>query len=225
MLKKTISLWILILALTSGNFAFSQIKAVTEKGDTIYVYNDGTWSYELQEIAERPELLGFLSEEIPITKITEPVNTPSTSLQKVRNENDQFSFYYNETEWKRVPPASLNDEAEFAFESKLNDSWAIIISEETPIEKENLFKIAKYTMSEKMGSEVEVVKAESILVNGQEVIRGVLKTTASGFTFIFDSFYFSDDRGSVQISTWTSEAIWKKNEKNHLDLLSGFVVQ
>ena len=43
-MKKTLFILTLILSFES----FSQIKAITEKGDTIYVYDNGTWKNKLK---------------------------------------------------------------------------------------------------------------------------------------------------------------------------------
>ena len=46
-----LKLRLFLTCLLTTPFLFAQMKAVTEKGDTIYVYNNGTWSYEKLDVA------------------------------------------------------------------------------------------------------------------------------------------------------------------------------
>lgn len=224
-MKKTPFFPLLFLFILIGSIqAFSQIKAVTENGDTIYVYNDGTWSYELRESSSQQGMMDFLNEAIDVETLNSTFTTPSTSKDKVKNAMDQFQIFFNSEEWRRVPPATLNDEAEFAFEAKFSDVWSVVISEETPIEKETLFKIARKNMEDNTGAKPETISLTQFKVNGHDILRGVMRASFSGITFVFDTYYFSDERGSVQFTTWSSEAVWKKNEVKIQDLLKGFEV-
>ncbi|GMQ30865.1 hypothetical protein [Algoriphagus confluentis] len=224
-MKKTSQFYFLFLFLLLGaGSTFAQIKAVTENGDTIYVYNDGTWSYELRDFSDQKGAMDFLNESLEVEPLNSSFSTPSSSKEKVKNARDQFQIFFNSEEWRRVPPATLNDEAEFAFEAKFSDVWSVVISEETPIEKETLFKIARKTMEDNTGAKPEIISLTQFQVNGQDILRGVVRASFSGITFIFDSFYFSDERGSVQFTTWSSEAVWKKNEEKIQDLMKGFEV-
>ncbi|GAB2498353.1 hypothetical protein [Algoriphagus taiwanensis] len=222
-MKKTSS-FLFLFILFGIHSAFSQIKAVTENGDTIYVYNDGTWSYELRESSSQSGSMDFLNEIVEVETIDASFTTPASSKDKVKNAMDQFQIFFNSEDWRRVPPATLNDEAEFAFESKFSDVWSVVISEETPIEKETLFKIARKNMEDNTGTKPETISLTQFKVNGQDILRGVLRASFSGITFVFDTYYYSDERGSVQFTTWSSEAVWKKNEEKIQDLLKGFEV-
>jgi hypothetical protein len=204
--------------------ANGQTRAVTEYGDTIYIYNNGTWSFE--QLDETPELdeLAFLTAELKIDTLDSDFSYSPKNKKEVQNTQGQFTIKYNDEQWKRVPPATLNDDAEFAFQSKKSDIWCIVISEETPIEADKLYRIAKKTMGENSGTEPKVIKTELRKVNGTEVIRGVLEASFSGITFIFDSYYFSNELGSVQFTTWTSNKVWERNESHILEMLNGFIV-
>lgn len=217
------SLPIIILLLIQMN-ATCQTKAVTEKGDTIFIYNNGTWSYELLEESPEVNEMSFLEAVIEIDTLTTPFSTPKSANKVLKNENNQFTIKYNDSLWKRVPPATLNDDAEFALQGKDADVWCVVISEETTIAKDMLLKIAKQTMEENTGSEAEILKTELRSVNGYDVIRGTLKANFSGINFIFDTYYYSDELGSVQFTTWTSDKLWERNQELILDLLNGFKV-
>jgi len=205
--------------------AYGQTKAVTETGDTIYVYDNGTWSFELIEgMPAVPNEMAFLSDEIIIDTILTEFSVSAKANKEVRDKRDMFVIKYDDSLWKRVPPATLNEEAEFAFQSKVSDIWCVVIAEETPIASDKLLLIAKNTMKDATGSTPEILKTELRSVNGHDLIRGVLGVEISGIAFTFDTYYFSNDSGSVQFITWTSDNVWERYQKEILKFLNGFIV-
>lgn len=212
-----------VLLLLTSLYTYSQTRAVTELGDTIYVYDNGTWSYDLLEEAPEVNEFSFLDESIPLDTISKSFTYSQTAKKQVENGFGMFKIKYDDTKWRRVPPASLNDEAEFGFEAKDSDIWCIVISEETPIKPDLLFSIARQSIKEKMGTTPEVIKSELRTVNGHQVVRGAMKANISGIDFIFDTYYYSNDKGSVQFTTWTGETVWKREQENILEFLNGFI--
>jgi hypothetical protein len=201
-----------------------QTLAITEVGDTVFLYDNGTWSYEYMDEMPTFNELNFLELPIEVDTIEQSFKVPANVNKEVNSNKDQFKIKYNNKLWKRVPSATLNNDAEFAFESKTEDIWSIVISETSVIPQESLFKIAKNLMEEKTGGTAQIMKTELRNINDTEILRGVLKITFSGITFIFDSYYYSDDLGSVQFTVWTSENLWKNQEPEILDFLNGFIV-
>lgn len=207
------------------NSSNGQTVAVTEKGDTIYVYDNGMWSFELlEEMPEEINELAYLEEDVKLDTIATEFKVSSDAKKQVIDVDDRFIIKYNDRIWKRVPPATLNEDASFAFQGKESDIWCVVIAEETPIDHDKLFLIAKNTMKEYVGSDPEIIKTELRIVNGVELVRGVMKAQISGMSLIFDTYYFSNDMGSVQFTTWTSDKVWERNENTIEELLNGFLV-
>jgi hypothetical protein len=217
--------YLLLLGLTSSVLLNAQIKAVTETGDTIYVYNNGTWSYELEEINDEFNELDFLKLKLDIDTLEKKIVAPSNAQTEVKIESNGILIKYDSKKWKRVPPANLNNEADLAFESKTESIWCIVIAEETFIPSDNLFRIAKRTMEQNLKAQVEILKTEYVNVNGINVLRGAVKADVAGIVFVFDSYYYSSPLGSVQFTTWTSENLWRKNQTEIAELLSGFIIE
>ena len=213
-----------ILLLTFSNLQ-SQVLAITEEGDTVYIYNNGTWSYELKDDAPYFNEFEYLNDKLEIDKIEKKFKYDKGVDKDAKNKDDQFVIKYNSKLWERVPAGSLNEEAEFAFKSKTADIWSIIISEETEIEKDKLYKIAKKTMEDNSGTTAEVIKTQLRTVNEAEVIRGVLKVDFAGIIFVFDSYYYSDENGSVQFTTWCGEKTWERKKDDISSFLNGFIVK
>ena len=213
-----------ILSISSYELA-AQTKAVTEKGDTIFVYDNGTWSYELEEIDDSFNDLDFLKLPLSIDTLTEGKKYPSSAKSEVRSKENGFVVRYDDKKWKRVPPGNLNAEADFAFENKFVEIWCVVIAEESSFSPDNLFRIAKMTMEKNLDARTQILKTELVTVNGNKVLRGVVKADVSGISFVFDSYYYSNELGSVQFTTWTSENLWKKYESEIAELLNGFVAE
>lgn len=216
---------LILVLLSVTQVVIGQIRAVTENGDSIYVYDNGTWSFELlDQMPEEENVFDYLSTELQIDTANAEYSFPANAKKEVTNKRGQFTLKYNSSSWTRVPPATLNGEAEFAFQSKETDIWSVVISEVTPISTDVLFRIAKKTMDENSGAKAKIIKTEIRKVNGKNILRGVLHAEVSGISFIFDSYYYSNDLGSVQFVTWTSEPVWEKNEDKIHDLLNGLVI-
>ena len=225
MRRPDIKIYLTVILTVIVQSIYGQTRAITEKGDTIFVYDNGTWSFEfLEEMPEQINEFSYLSQELVLDTIPAKFKVLPEANKQVKDSRDMFVIKYDEQIWKRVPPATLNDEADFAFQAKKNDIWCIVIAEETPIQHDKLFLIAKNTMKEHTGTDPEVIKTELRTVNGTKLMRGVMKAEYSGIVFIFDTYYFSNDLGSVQFTTWTSEKVWERNESVILNLLNGFMV-
>ncbi|MCB0640522.1 MAG: hypothetical protein KDC44_02745 [Phaeodactylibacter sp.] len=216
-----------ILLLLNAPSLFAQIKAVTERGDSIYVFNDGTWSFTMDGDDEDlyDDMGLFNIRPLEIDTLSTRFTYPRSASKKIESEKGFFTIRYDEGLWKRVPPGELNDDAEMAFESRVNDIYCIVISEKIEIGAENIVQIAIENMEETTGTPVDIIKIEKRTVNGVDVLRAVLGASYSGIEFIFDSYYYSSEAGTVQFTTWTGRNLWRGYEAEILDLLNGFVLK
>lgn len=224
MLRKILRLGLVILLFLLAVNTDGQVRAVTEYGDSIYVYDDGTWSFEFIEIQEQEEDLRYLDEVLDIDTLSTHFVFSASADKEVENKNGQFKLKYNSSYWNRKPPGKINSEASFAFESKNEDIWGIVIDEESTFDKDVLYKIAKKMMEANTGAVTKIIKTELRNVNGAEVLRGVTSANISGLKFIFDSYYFSNELGSIQFVVWTNEALWSKKEKEIESFLNGLII-
>ena len=223
-MKTIISSIVIVIFVT--NFTQAQTLAITEGGDTVYIYDNGTWSYEIDEnYVEANNINTLLSVPIEIDSLNGVFVLDAKCNKLVSSKLNQFDFNYDASKWKRIPPASLNPDAEFAFQNKETDIWCAIITEVTEIGKENILKIAKYTMEQNTGASVTIRAVENRFVNGSDVLRGSFNAMINGIDFIFDTYYYSDERGTTQVTTWTSHSIYNTNDTEIHNFLNGFVVK
>ncbi len=224
-MKIRIFIFGILLSLIGANEVIGQIKAVTENGDTIYVYNNGTWSFTDEEPVATDPQLEFLKRTLVIDTIQEKFQVAAVATKAAKNKFGLFDIMYDEKQWDRIPPGKLNnDEAEMAFISKNNDIYCLVISEEAEIGKENILKIALGMMESRTGGKVELLKVEHREVNGTGILSGQFKVDISGMVLTFDSYYYSSPKGTVQFTTWAGSSVWEKNQKKIKDFLNGLII-
>ncbi len=205
--------------------ASSQMKAVTERGDTIYVYDNGTWRFTAEEEIPLNNELGFLTEELKIDTIATPLKVKESAKNEVNSILGFFKIMYDGLVWERVPPANINPDAEIAFMSTDRSAFAMVISEGIQIGTENVMKIALKNMRDVSNNQVDIVKMEYLMVNGKEVLRGVYDIDLNGMAFTFDAYYFSNENGTIQFSTWTGTNLYEKEGSKLNDLLNGLIIK
>ncbi|MEO1624875.1 MAG: hypothetical protein AAFV25_06940 [Bacteroidota bacterium] len=211
----------LLLGCSMSFWAEAQTRAVTEKGDTIYVYNDGTWSYDELSLENSHEL-GFLGKDIDLDTISTPFLVSPTANKEIKSDLGFYSVKYDSKIWKRMPPGAFNEEAEMALKGSKTEIYFISIAEEIEVGTENLLKIALNNVRENTGGEVEVLKSEIRTVNGTELAHTVFKLKASGLNLIFAAYYFSNASGTVQLTAWTGSNLYDRYKDKMEELLNGF---
>ncbi len=218
-------LLVLLSMIISGATAYSQELAITENKDTVYLYPNGTWSYQLEDggLNNFTEF-DFLDVDIKLDTIQKAQKFSKDAKAVLKSKLDFFEVKYDATKWNRVPPAQYNEEAEFALLNKGKEIYCIIISEEIEVGFENLPKIAMNTMKENTGAEIDLKKTELRNVNGKEIIRGVYDMELSGMKITFDTYFYSSEKGSIQFTTYTGTNVWNKYEEDILDFLNGIVI-
>jgi hypothetical protein len=204
----------------------AQIKAVTENGDTVYLYTNGTWSYELEEFNEEfNEEFDALSNEVQFDTITKPIVKSNNSTEKITSKLDFINFYYDKKLWKRIPPGTINSEAEFAFKHKEKDVFAAIISEEIEIGMTMIYQAAIMNAENGSGNPVNIIKKEIRTVNGVPMIHAIFEANFNGFEATFMGNYYSGENGTVQFISWTGTNIFQKHKDEMEALINGAVIK
>lgn len=210
----------LILGLMS-QMAFAQEKAITESGDTLIIYSDGTWDY--YENFVNPGSRALPKDNVPITENPTPFTKPSGNTTKLEGGNGMYALYYNPTKWKRTPPGRLNAEAEYALQTSTNDAFCLIIYERIEIPQETLLDVA-VTNAKSAATNAKMVKKEYRTVNGTRLINGTMEASINDIGFVYYSYYYSDERGTIQLITFTGDSLFEEIRPDLEELLNGFVV-
>ena len=211
---KTIT-FTLSLSLFCGSAEAQEI-AVTENGDSVLLYSNGTWEY----------YNGYISTAIDNQRITEnpeKFSKPSSSNTKANGKNQAYEIWFDNKIWKRIPAAEINAEADLAFKFLEGDVYSMIIFEQIEIPIENLSQIA-LNNAINAAPDMKMIEKEYRTVNGKKVIFMRMEGTAQGIKFCYLSYYYSNEKGSIQFHTFTGRSLLEKNRAEMENMLNGFIV-
>lgn len=207
MKKATVS----ILCLFIFNLAQAQQKAVTETGDEVILFENGTWKYQNE--------YDLLEKEILTNSTIFEKDKQSTFLLKSSKLN--IGVYLNPKTWS-FKKAADNAEAEYELQLKDGDLYAMVITEKVEIPLETLKSIALEN-GRTVAPDLKVVKEEYRVVNGLKVLLLQLNGTMQGIKFSYYGYYFSSANGTVQFVTYTSQNLLDSYRPESEKLLNGFV--
>ena len=72
----------------------------------------------MEEQAPEVSEFDFLDVQLLIDTLATEQHFPASAKKEVKNARNQFTVKYNGSVWSRIPPATLNEDAEFAFKVK-----------------------------------------------------------------------------------------------------------
>src|SRR5688572_14531242 len=146
-------LLILFLCLIAAQLT-AQTKAVTSNGEEVILYDNGTWKYVSNENE------GLV--EIPINP--KEFKKPSSSSFQIKSSKIPVGVHINPKKWS-FKKADNNEDAEFEFQLKDKDGYAMLISEKIEIPIENLKSLA-VDNARAVAPDIQIVKQEYRNVNG-----------------------------------------------------------
>ncbi len=206
-------IFIVLLLCTFSFIVIASKKAVTEEGDLVILNNDGTWTYE--------DGKAFDDIELPINPKTFEKHIKSNFTLKSTKTNSSFSI--NPKKWKFKKNKNGHESAEYTFELKNGDLYAMAISEEIEMDVEELAKTALEN-AKGVAPDTKVIKKEYRTVNGNKVIYMEMVGTIQSIKFKYLGYYFSNASGSTQYLTYTGTNLEAKYKTEINNFLNGFSV-
>jgi len=194
--------------------SFAQTKAVTENGDEVILYNDGTWKYKKQNEATQGQQSSIYTNPKKFKK-----DKDATFLLK--SNNIDVGFWLDPSVWSFQKEIETPD-IEFELELKDGDLYAMIITEEVEMPLDVLGDIAVENARD-AAPDVEVMEREYRTVNGHQVLLQKINGTMQGIKFSYYGYYYSSEKGSVQFVTFTSQNLLDKYMDECETLLNGLV--
>jgi len=192
---------------------FSQIQAVTDKGDQVFLYNDGTWKYA-NDSSEAEE------KEIPMSNVVFSKNDKSTF--EVKSTKVNAGVFINTKEWayKKNPIA---DAQEYSFQGRGKDIYAMIITEKVEIPIESLKKLA-LSNAKDAAPDTKIVTEEYRMVNGKKIFFMQMNGSIDGIKFTYLGYYYSSEGGTIQFISYTTQSLLEEYKNDMFDLLNGFTI-
>ena len=207
---KKICLFLLSLTLTAS--IYGQEKAVTETGDEVVLYADGTWTYLTSSTSE--------VKEIPVNK--KNFKKPKNASFLLKSSRVNLGFWLDPKKWS-FKKASNNEDAEYELQLKNGDLYGMIITEKVEVPLHTLKDIAIQN-GKAVAPDLKIVKEEYRNVNGTEVLLIQMNGTTQGIKFSYFGYYYSNSNGTIQFVTYTSQNLLEEYVDDCEELLNGFVV-
>lgn len=204
------TLTILLFCLTSI-FAQAQIKAVTENGVEVILFDDGSWVYQDMEAARE--------KEIPTN--SKKFKKDSKSTFQLKSSAVPVGFYVDPKVWT-FKKAIDNPDAEFELQAKEGDLYGMIITEQFEIPLVSLKNLALENAKD-IAPDIKIVKEEYRTVNGLTVLAMQMDGTAYGIKFSYYGYYYSSEEGTVQFITYTAQKLIETYREKCDNLLNGLV--
>ncbi|MEO6721924.1 MAG: hypothetical protein ABIN67_16265 [Ferruginibacter sp.] len=187
----------------------AQKKAVTDEGEEVILYNDGTWKY-----SKAPDSVGEIKTNP--NKVYKNINA-SFLLKSTKCEG--IGVWLDPKKWQ-FGKSKNNPSAEFEIQLKGQDLYAMMISEKIEIPLESLKDIALSNAKE-VAPDIVVAGEEYRTVNNLKVLFIQMNGTMKGMKVTYYGYYYSHAGGTVQFITYTAQNLLKNYTKDAEELLSG----
>ncbi len=175
------------------NLSQAQQKAVTEKGDEVILFSDGTWKFQNGD--------EVLETEIPTNTKNFEKGEKSTFLLKSSRVN--VGIWLNPKKWS-FKKATENPEAEYELQLREGDLYGMVLAEKVEIPLKSLKSIA-FENGKSAAPDLKIIKEEYRIVNGMKVLLLQMNGTMQGIKFSYYGYYYSSAKGTVQFITYTSQ--------------------
>jgi hypothetical protein len=188
----------------------AQERAVTETGEEVVLYADGTWNYLDSESEVK---------EIPVNKKAFKKSKNASFLLKSSRVN--LGFWLDPKKWS-FKKAANNEDAEYELQLRDGDLYGMIITEKVEVPLEALKDIA-IENGRAVAPDLKIVKEEYRTVNGTKVLLIQMNGTTQGIKFSYFGYYYSNSNGTIQFVTYTSQNLLDTYENDCEELLNGIV--
>lgn len=177
------------------------VGAITENGEEVRLLPDGTWTYK-QQIQEFKKALN--------------------STKVLKSKKGFYELWYNPKKWT-TKTETVNSDAEFSLKHVTGDAYAMIIAEriEVPI---STLKDIVLEKAKEVAPDSEIIFEKELIVNGSKFLNLHIKGTAQGISFIYDGYYWSGEKGTLQVVTFTGQNLFNEFEHDLIDFLNGVVI-
>ena len=206
---KNIILPILFLILSMP--LFSQKTAVTETGDVVILYDNGTWSYLQKDTISVEDI------DVNPIRFTKSV----TSLFLLKSTRVNVACYINPEKWS-FTKTKENEAAEYEINNMKLGLYGMLITEKLDLPLESLANIALDNARD-AAPDVEVTEKEYRYVNGLKVLMMRMTGTIQDIRFSYYGYYYSTKNGATQYLVYSSEEIVNQNLSEIEELLNGLV--
>lgn len=203
---------IAILFIFSFTAIQAQEKAVTDKGEEVVLFKNGTWKY-VNKVDHKKS-------DVYYNPVKFKKDKEASFALKSNVVN--MSFYLDPKKWAFKKSGST-EESEYDISLKSGDLYAMIITEQIEIPIDALKTIA-FENALSLAPDLEIVKEEYRIVNDLKILHLQMNGTIKGIKFSYYGYYYSDENGTTQFVTYTSQKLLEKYKSEAEKLLNGIML-
>lgn len=209
MVQKLTFLSLCLLIFTG--FCNAQQKAVTEYGNEVVLFNDGTWIYAHPDSVR--------TDEIDVND--QPFTKSKKASFLIKSKRIPVGCWVDPKKWKFK--ATENHEAvEFDINCLDGSLYGMMITENLDIPLKSLVNIAIQNARD-AAPDLVVSKQEYRVVNGLQVLMMRMTGTIQDVRFSYYGYYLSGDGGATQFLVYASEGYLEEHIDEAEELLNGLV--
>ena len=192
----------------------SQTIAVTEKGDSVVLYNNGTWEY-LTEYSD----LTDSSVIVPDTNKTD-FYRPLNSKRLLKGQRTNYELWYNSDIW-HLKENNLSS-IEYELTDNNEEMICIVIPERITVSIDALKQLA-ITNGKNASTKFRILKEEVRKVNNKYVYMLKFSATVKGINFIYIGYYVAGETNCIQLLTMTPENLFSEHKEELENILNGLI--
>ncbi|HJW31388.1 MAG TPA: hypothetical protein VJ508_19300 [Saprospiraceae bacterium] len=188
-----------------------QIKALTDTGDQVVLYSDGTWKYVNRDTIKEAE--------IP----TNPQEFKKTANADflLKSTRIDVGVWLDPKSWT-FNPRNDNEAAEYELDHVNGSLYGLLLTERLDLPLTTLGNIAVQNARE-AAPDIEVTHKEFRMVNGQKILMMRMTGTIQDIRFSYYGYYFTANGGATQFLVYADEKFMEENLPMVEELLNGFV--
>jgi hypothetical protein len=191
----------------------SQVKAVTENGREVTLFNNGTWKFSND------------SSKTQVDTITINKNKfarPADARFLVKSNTMNVGVYIDPQKWTFALHKDNESAPEYRFTMKKGDGFAMMVTEKTQIKLPTMRQIA-FLNAQKASVDVRETNAEYRIINNKKILCLQFEGTIQEIPFIYLGYYYSNNTGTVQLISYTSQNLFLEIKDELESFLNGLV--
>ncbi|MFZ1677448.1 MAG: hypothetical protein WBP41_09250 [Saprospiraceae bacterium] len=192
--------------------SYAQQSAVTQTGEEVTLYDNGTWTYVNKDSINADEIL------------TNPEKYARSDKSSFLLKSTRLGIgcYLDPKKWS-FKKGEETEAAEYEINDIANGLYGMMITEKLDLPLESLANIALDNARD-AAPDVKIIKKEYRYVNGLKVLMMRMTGTIQDIKFSYYGYYYSTSGGATQFLVYSSEEIVDQHISDIEDLLNGFVV-
>lgn len=205
---------LLIPALCLGTIVHGQTRAVTDQGKEVVLYDNGKWVY-VSDSTNPASADSIKTNPAIFTK-------PADASFLVKSKRLNIGVHINPKKWRFSTGEKVSASAEYMFTMSSGEGYAMLITEKAAFDLESL-RMAALINAKKASPDVKELFSEYRKVNGLPVLYMEMQGTVSGIKFHYAGYYYSNSKGTVQLTSFTTQSEFPNIKSNLTEILNGLV--